>query len=135
MEELCYPTSHFIWASANWYCNFHIIFMYYALQFPLCLYCNLLYPFIDRTRKQTVLIKWFFLAFVKGWPSVQRCPPAQRTNCNNWNKEQDTLSSIVIFRKVYFLEKPSGCGCYFKVFKIFIPAKILLLGCEKIWDV
>ena len=36
-DGLCSPVSQFILASAkNLYCNFHIIFMYHPLHFPLC---------------------------------------------------------------------------------------------------
>ena len=57
-DELCYPISQFLWASANWYCifsNFHFVLMYHTLYFPLCFHPVIsMYPLIIRTRKQTV---------------------------------------------------------------------------------
>ena len=37
-DELCYPASQPVSASTYWYCNFHIISMYHAQQFPLCIF-------------------------------------------------------------------------------------------------
>ena len=40
-DEYCYHVKQFILTSANSYCNFHILFMYYVLYFPLSnSYCN-----------------------------------------------------------------------------------------------
>ena len=40
-DEYCYHIKQFILTSANSYCNFHILFTYYVLYFPLAnSYCN-----------------------------------------------------------------------------------------------
>ena len=40
-DEYCYHIKQFILTSANSYCNFHVLFTYYILYFPLAnSYCN-----------------------------------------------------------------------------------------------
>ena len=88
-DEYCYHVKQFILTSANSYCNFHILFMYYVLYFPLSnSYCNfhilfiyyvlhfplgtstlyfLCFSFflIDCTWKQMLSIYVIYLCFVK----------------------------------------------------------------------
>ena len=95
-DELYYLLNQFIWASANWYSNFHIFFMYHALHFPLCVMCFhsviSMYPFIICTRKQTVLTKRLLFFFHKRL-TIHNFN-VQTAKAEKKKKEQHTLSNI-----------------------------------------
>ena len=69
-----YHLKQFILASGNSYCNFHILFIYYVLYFPLQT-STLYFPcfrffFIDRNLKQVLSIRAIHPCFVKDRSSV-----------------------------------------------------------------
>ena len=69
-DEYCYHIKQFILTSANSYCNFHILSIYYVLYFPLGT-STLYFPcfsffFIDHTWKQMLSISVVNPCFVKG---------------------------------------------------------------------
>ena len=121
---------YFILASASLYCIFHIIFKYHVLYFSLCisrtmycifhcvlLHCNFNVSVIDRTRKQTLLIKRFKFVFIKDVPSVSQSN-VQAVTVEN--EEQHTLSNIISINLQ---------DCYF--FSLRSTLKEVLLKCKQ----
>ena len=67
--EYSYHVKQFILASANSYCNFYILFIYYVLYFPLwtsTLYFPSFTFFIDQTWKQVLPIQAINPCFIEG---------------------------------------------------------------------
>ena len=112
-------------------------FMYHVLHFSLCfhivisVFCTSIYAVfvIDRTRKQTLLIKWFNIVFTKDLPSISlsniqavKAEKEERYTLSNMiyicNFTKDMLLykyfSIFFLRFVFehlFLRKPFSSGC------------------------
>ena len=103
--------SHSILASANVYCIFHITFMCHVLYFSLCAFTLqfLCFAFfvIDRTRKQTLLIKRFNFVFTKDLPSISQSNVQAATAKN---EEQYTLSNMI------YIKLKNCCVFFFEVY-------------------
>ena len=99
VDEWYHPVNQFILASANLYCISHIIFMYHALCFSLCTFTLYFSCFtflvVDRTQKQTLLIKRFNFAPIKDRPSV--CQSNLKVVTAE-NEKQYTLSNIIYIK-------------------------------------
>ena len=90
--EYCYHIKQFTLTSANPYCNFHILFIYYILYFPLGT-CTLYFPcfsffFIDSLESMQS-ISVIYTYFVKGqslvsWTyKLQQLKIKNNTPCKN----------------------------------------------------
>ena len=103
-DGYCYHVKQFILASENSYCNFHILFIYYVLYFPLrttALYFSCFsFFFIDCTWKQVLsILQAIHSCFTKGrsWVSTNVQTETEE------NEERYTLSNIIYiaFRNSY----------------------------------
>ena len=111
-KKIC-AIGQFIWASANWYCSFDIIFTYHALHFLVCaFFSQFMYALIDRISKQTVLIKRFFFVFVKSQFNVQTASAEICFKFQNWEFFlwgliwiRGSLNGVYFINEVHFFEK------------------------------
>ena len=101
------------------YCTVHIIFMYHVLHVP----CFAFFV-IDRTWKQTLLIKRFDFAFIKDRPSVSQSY-VQAVTAEN--EKQYTCSNIT-YKIAKLLNKFQNC-C---LLSLRITLKEVLLKCRQI---
>ena len=93
--EYCYHVNQFIFAAAKTYCNFHILFMYCSLYFPLRTFtlhflCFFFF-FIDRHSKAVAVNQTIYLCFCKR-STICKLNVQAATAVD---EEQYTLSNII----------------------------------------
>ena len=82
---------------ANWYCIFHSSCTSFYFPTVISVFRTSIYAVfvMDRTRKQTLLIKWFNFAFTKDLPSIS-LSNVQTVNAEK--EEEYTLSNMIYIK-------------------------------------
>ena len=119
-EEQCYQINQFILASANSYRNFHMLFIYCVLYFPLCTF-SLYFPCL------ALLLLFFFFFWIalesrccqsSDFSLFHKSPTIGQLNVQAVtaeNEEQYTLSTTIYIA--------FQICCYF--FKVFLEKAVL----------
>ena len=112
-DQYCYHVNQFILEPANSYCNFHILFVYYVLYFPLCTsHSTFRIPFLFHWSHLTVGAVPSSVSFLFRKSSTIGQLNVQFATAEN--EEQYTLSNIlyITFQNCYsFLWSFLWSGC------------------------